>query len=340
MKKTVLAALTVISLTFPAAAQKWNLVMDVSGEKVSGYTDYHITIPTLVSVTNGVDVWDVPATVNSVLAFPIDGFRGEIKGTVSAPLKGRKLRSWGLIAIFSTKFTDPSEAMIDSDYVLVPSLVPSTYILGATKSEAEISDYALTTSLFIKAKLGKNISLEGSAGYEFNRYKYEIIGLTGWYDFDLDGVTDPVDFSPYQGMNVLDYKVTYNLVSLGLELEFAGNNDMNLVVGGKWYPMARAKDLDDHLLRHKTAESDCDGNGFALKAGTRIRLQTFKQGSGLYLTASYGITRITTEGTQVQKYYGDDPGSADDETGLVMDGIQSSIKMKKSVLSAGLEYRF
>jgi hypothetical protein len=340
MKNIIRASMLLLLMFTDASAFKLGYKLEAFGGKVSGFTDYHIQLPTTVWVTNGIDTWEVPATVHSVLAFPTDGIRTRMKGTAFTQPKGKRQKTYGWEAAVSMTLTQPSEDMSDSDYVLVPSLMPDKYIFGCTTSEARLRDLSLSTSAFVKLNLGKVVRWSNAIGYEYHKYKYDIMGLSGWYDMDLDGSPDPGDFTPYQGMNVLDYKVTYNLLNLETNLEFTSSEGLKLFVGGKWFPLAKAKDLDDHLLRKKTAQSDCHGNGYSLEGGTKINVASFKNGSQMFLAGRYGIIRIKTTGTQTQRFYGDDPGSVEVETGLVIEGIKSEISLKQSEIAVNLEYQF
>lgn len=345
MMKKHIVLLLLLFLFSRALAIKLNYSLEGFGEKVSGYTDYHIQFPTTVLITDGYTVDTSFSTGHSVLAFPLGGYRGGVRGGLFTPPKGKNNVRYGLELEISKTFIQPSEAMVDSDWVVVPELTyyQDRFIFGATESEAKLSDYDISLAGVIKRDLSRSIVVTVSGGYQFKKYQYDIYGISGWYDRDLDGVHEVVPPYYYQGVNVLDYKVTYNIFSLGTNIELLSNEGLKLFIGGVWFPFVSAKDLDDHLLRYKTAESDCQGSGysFKVKGSTKLNLSTMENGSNVYLGISYGLTRITATGTQIQKYYADDPGTTDEvETGLTYGGIDNAISLRQNTIAVSLEYQF
>lgn len=344
MKKQVVLLL-LFFLFSRASAVKLNYSLEGFGEKASGYTEYHIQMPTTVLITDGYTIDTSISTGHSVLAFPIDGYRAGIKGCLLTQPKGNKNIRYGLELEISKTFIQPAEAMVDSDWVVVPELTyyQDRFIFGATESEAKLSDYDVSLAGVIKRDLSRNIVGTVSGGYQFKRYQYDIYGISGWYDRDLDGVHEVVPPYYYQGVNVLDYKVTYSIFSLGTNIELLSNEGLRLSIGGIWFPYVSAKDLDDHLLRYKTAESDCQGSGYSLKAkgSAKLNPSPLNNGSNVYLGIGYCITRITATGSQIQKWYGDDPASDDfDDTGSVTSPIENTLKLRQNIFSAFIEYKF
>ncbi|MDP2808513.1 MAG: hypothetical protein Q8O74_10310, partial [bacterium] len=178
MKKHV-ALLLLLFLFSQASAIKLNYSLEGFGEKASGYTEYHIQFPTTVLITDGYTIDTSFSTGHSVLAFPLGGYRGGIKGSLFTLPKGKNNIRYGLELEISKTLTQPSEAMVDSDWVVVPELTyyQDRFIFGATESEAKLSDYDVSAAALIKRDLSRSMVWTVTGGYQFKRYQYDIYGI-------------------------------------------------------------------------------------------------------------------------------------------------------------------
>ena len=94
-----------------------------------------------------------------------------------------------------------------------------------------------------------------------------------------------------------------------------------------------ASDYDDHLRRNKVATSHVMGRGvitdlnafYTISGGGRVKPFIELVGSFLYFHAS---------GSQKQRWYGDDPITAEDDTGNLLQGIPHEINSQQA--SVGL----
>ena len=321
--------------------EKIDLSLSVQGKRVSGYTEYHIQFPTEVWVTDGINIYLMPATVHSVLSYPLDGYEAGLKLTAFTIPKHKTNGCYGLELSLSKTLTHPSEAMVDSDWVAVPSINLDKFIFGATKSEAKLRDFKLLAAAGIRLNLNPKIEWTGTVGYNYLYYRYDMIGLSGWYDLDFNESPDPVDMTELTGTNVLDYKVEYHLLNLRTKFELLSSEGLKLFIEGQWFPYVKAIDIDDHLLRYKTGESSCKGSGYSIEGGTKINLFTFPAGAKIYFGGGYELRRIKATGSQIQKWYGDDPATDDfDDTGSVSSPIENTLKLRQNNFSVFIEYKF
>jgi hypothetical protein len=91
-------------------------------------------------------------------------------------------------------------------------------------------------------------------------------------------------------------------------------------------PRTLAKDHDDHIKRFKTSEADCTGR--TIKSTLGVNWAPRREGDGLRWFVGVGaeIIHTTTDGHQVQSWYGDDPYTEEDDTGTRSPSIKTEIK--------------
>ena len=98
-------------------------------------------------------------------------------------------------------------------------------------------------------------------------------------------------------------------------------------------------DYDDHVIRHKSATASGWGEGGRGAAGFKVFLKR-EPHSRPYLDVSADILYITGSLKQVQTYYGDDPGTSEDETGLVYSNVPHKITTLQYAIRARLGIEF
>ena len=168
-------------------------------------------------------------------------------------------------------------------------------------------------------------------------------GVDGWQT-DFYGEDAPYHFDTYHDELVLTYDATYSALYAGTKISRNFEKQgIELNVKLKLSPIATAKDLDDHVLRFKTAESELQNGLFYDFAGEIAYLFPFTIFNGRKIRFKIGgnIAHFELEGSQTQKFYGDDPGTPDeDETGMIIDGIPLNLKFDKSNIWTAINFEF
>jgi hypothetical protein len=308
-------------------ASKWEYSVNFTGRKVSGYTEYHIKFP-----DNGFEG-------HSVLAFPLDGYSGGVSISWKKMITKGKGQSYGFDYSMETYFTQPKEAMADSDWVtFVGNDDPANrWVFSATESNAELTSFGFNCRANYSFPMNQFVACVLGVGYRYQSYYYDIRGLSGWQEDAYYHYFVLPEY--YEGLNVLDYKVKYHLPYLGLDINLKNKEGMNLILGVNYY-LAWASDFDDHLLRYLNAESHCSGSGYTLSGATKIKVFAFNDGGSLFFGGSYNLTSIKTTGTQEQRQYGDYVDTPEEEIITTYSGIDNTISLKQTTISAMVEYQF
>jgi len=265
----------------------------------------------------------------SELVFPFDNWL--VGGNISAgyyPLY-LNFQGWGNIAEKTTG------GMTDKDWEN-GALVSSTK--SDYRAQIAILDFNLLYNFWQGEKpwgdvLGslKKQRLGLLVGYRYENFKDDIIGVKDLF----------TNISSYPGQRVLDYEVQYRIPYLGLDWQYFDDLvdrvfdgwGVNVQVCGS--PYVTAKDKDYHLLRNKLAEGSAVGSAFLLGLNTFIKTRSHWIGR-----LGFNYTGIWTNGKQNQRWYGDDPGSVGDDTGISIEGIGLKIESSQYFLWGLLQYNF
>jgi len=326
---TITVGLLTVFCLFVSTVGAVDVGFNLKIQKMFGHTTFNIEV-TEYFPEIGSDV-----KLKSELEFPLDVF---LVGT-SMKLEGKFKTGehWGMNLGASKSVNDPSGYMKDSDWIIVPEY-DIREKFSYTKSDAELKALLVYVEGYFGLVTRPDFILNLLGGYEFQDYSFEIFGLRGWQG--IQGY-DVVHFDTLQGVNVLDYDVTYHIPYGGLAAYVKFSPRVSLGARGAYSPRVSAKDHDDHLLRNKTAEGDC--SGWALKAGTDLRWIIFETSnrSNWSLVLGVDYMKISTKGTQDQSWYGDDPASPEeDDTGLRIPGIKEKILSNQTRIQAQIGYKF
>ena len=92
---------------------------------------------------------------------------------------------------------------------------------------------------------------------------------------------------------------------------------------------------------NKASKSDCKGKCTMYSLGIMTDFTLIADKIGLTLIASYEGANISTIGKQDQRFFGDDPGTPDDdETGLELNDINTKINSEQSMYRLQVGIRF
>ncbi|MBI4834641.1 MAG: omptin family outer membrane protease [Planctomycetes bacterium] len=168
------------------------------------------------------------------------------------------------------------------------------------------------------------------AGYIFQSFEYDVS--------DVEQVGYGAYAPLYTGIvngDVLDYQVEYRIPYLGINSDIVAGEQLDIKLQMGYSNIVHANDTDDHLLRNKISENNCQGNAVLF----RINAEWTFRPSCLFHINGF-MMKIDTIGTQVQYWYGDDPAGAGDETGASISGIDSRIRSMQQSVMIGVRFSF
>lgn len=284
------------------------------------------------------DLTDEPIDENvkglgqSELEYPLDaflaGFRYRHEFTPAME------RYWGLNLGVWTNFTRPGGEMEDSDWFgqRTSSGTSSSSVLykfSYTRSRAEVRWYG------------------GEAGADFGSYpllsrpvryglalraehlSYRMFGAQGWQRMPGQAATA---IDSHRGELVLVYRLLRIMPRLTADMLLADGRAFSWKAAASGAP-ALAMDYDDHVLRRKDSETLAFGFEAGISSEIRWRLS-----GRTSLAASADLAYFRAKGKMDQHFYGDDPYTEDDETGLSIPDVVNRIIGLGGGLSLGFRY--
>gem|GEM_PF-4266050 len=302
------AFIFVLTSTLPAFAAKPTVNFGLQAGYLRGNTTYDITL----------------GTGTSELKWPLDMYMAGFKYSLS-------YKDFG----FSVSYLKaPSRRygtfMEDTDLELNGSSSGSSQasrlIYSETGLKAEGNVANIGAHLFLMHYGHSSCGLR--AGYSYYSFTYS------GYD-TLQVTTGSENSGIFVPGHVIYYKVDYRSWYAGLEYRLELLRRMYLFANLDYSPKVRVKDKDDHLLRYKLSRGNCTGEGVSISLSAMYMLA---HGWCAYVDGIYG--RIRTDGVQDQVWYGDDPGTAFNETGYAIIGIDQDIDLDLRYIGIGLVYTF
>lgn len=275
-----------------------------------------------------------PYGVSSELVFPLSTLR--TGATLRGEFPGRG-RGWAFELSAAGNLLPPFGKMEDYDWWMYEGVpkVPFSY----TESDARMRWVSVEASWEPVLARGGWGRLSALLGYLFQFMYQEILGYQGWYnDDDLDGVADGYYTQSGTG-TALTYWVMYNAPTTGLALTLTPTAGWAVTIeGGLALPFT--SDRDDHVLRNKLSEAFGLGIGAFAGLETRIRWGNPQARRHPYLLLSWRWLGMRANTRQTQAWYGDDPGTAGDDTGYLISGVDHQISTRQSavLLAAGVEF--
>ena len=296
-------------------------------EKMLGHTKYRIHF--------GENVPDVGYVFGeSELKFPLEVLLAGFDLRVGSTSETR--RSWAVALGLRKRIHDPVGTMEDSDWVGAPA-IGFLQKLSFTESDADADALILDLKGHIALLESPSFSLNFMLGYMYQEFSYEIFGVSGW---QLDDELQRFYFDVFEGVNVLDYDVSFKLPYFGVSASLGGSSGTSLEGEFAFSPRASANDRDDHILRGKLSEAQCTGIAFTAGANATWTFVSSAGGPSWWLGFGGELLSTSTDGKQVQFFYADDPGSEGDETGLMFRGIDDKISSRQYKGSVQFGARF
>jgi len=317
--KALAVAIVAPTVLAPCAVEGVRPAASISTVRLFGHTEYTITFPF-------VDERQVSYLGESRLEFPLDVWMGG--GNVSIRGEGWE-PAWSLGCAVRRNLSHPHDPMTDRDW-LTELPTDTRWLYSSTESGAELTAWFVEADLRARLLHRGPAVLAGRLGYRYTRLSYDIRGLDGW----LNEGTGP---RPYPHVDdevqVLTYRVSHHLPLVGMAIEVRSAHGLEAEVGARFSPHAYANDLDDHVLRFKTAESTCTGTAYIFDLRAHVPLPSSRVPAGMFVELRAEWGRVDTDGDQSQRWYGDDPVSEENDTGGSISGIDSRIEAEMASVS-------
>lgn len=278
--------------------------------------------------------------VQSKLEFPLNSLVLGVGAEYS--VQRREMEEWRFKLSAGTAISGPWGLLKDHDWYLVEDAPPIKF--SYTESEAEMFLFE------VDAGGEKRLHSSGEAHYFASlQYSYQYIsqnalGYSGWQY--VQDPNPPVDDDYVYAIGVmnsdllaLEYTVVYHRLGAGGVLRWQPyprlGIDLTLLP-----QLTYVRDKDDHVLRNKLSTAAGIGYGGAAELSITYRSPgTQEYQSYVGLTGNLLYLRAVTE--QTQEWYGDDPGTSEDDTGQKYTGISHIIQTLQGglSLSAGVWYQ-
>ena len=318
MKKNHLffSMLIIVGFSFALISSEKRITINLTADmgKMFGFTKYHISFIEQIPDTN------TNFFGESELEFPLDVFMPGINAGISARLSERLISSFNLNILKS--IGNPNNTMKDSDWLTSPYPGGERIKFSYTESRAKITATIIDVEQNFKFLISQTFQASGILGYRYLNLSYDLLGLSGW---QLDNTGHRVYFDAYQDVKVLYYMTSYYIPNIGIATEIGISPDINIDFKCKLSPYTLAKDIDDHILRNKTAEGNCSGYTFIANLGAVMKIPYPNPHINWYAKINFNLANINTTGYQTQTWYGDDPATDWDDTGTIVTGINSRI---------------
>jgi len=271
---------------------------------INGHSTYHISFDSS---------WASGGHGESELEFPLDNFmagmhvvaggRHETGGT-----QARGRLSMSLLGVVNKD----AGIMKDSDWIENDAAFGEAPHEGRdlyTESDARLKGTIFDIEYAYYFRCNQSWTLGPMLGFRYHQFKYDIYGYRGFY------WTTPV----YGEGKVLEYEVTYKIPYIGLtgEALIGYKHQFRFVWSFGYSDWTEVRDRDDHILRYKLSEGECEGESYLSNVGLDWN---FLPHWILSVGAEY--VDIEATGTQHQRFYA---GASAGTTYNVNDRVSSSL---------------
>lgn len=303
---TVIIAACLLGIPAKSLASRLVAEIGLEARYVQGDSTYYIS---------GVD--PVLGSWASELEFPLDNFMAGVNVTIASmhEKNTRQTRS-RLSVLWLSIVDDHAGIMKDSDWIQNDAAYGEPFQVGRdlyTESDAQIRGTIFDIDYAYHFKFRNRWTLGPMIGYRSQNFKYEVYDYRGTY------WTTPVSGKG----KVLDYEVTYKIPYVGLSsgLVFGDTDQFQLHLILAYSNWAEAKDRDDHVLRYKLSQGDCEGEAHLVEMSLDWN---FYSHWVFGLAAEY--SDIDTSGVQHQIFYeGPSFGTTYDVDGRISSSFWSAI---------------
>lgn len=295
-----------------------------------GYTKYRMQVTEPIA-NPPPELSNATSVGQSELQYPLDmtfaGLRLEVSPDISQSHIRFFLSSW-------VNLNNPASPMLDSDWFGIKQGSSTTlYKFSYTESDSKVRWYGAeagveTGRLFLLGKpINYGVKLEIDYGY------FEMFGITGWRKLPDEAQRTPVD--TLRNTQVLTYKVYYLIPTIYSKFLLSQQNSLTWSVLLGLSPFSIAIDEDDHVIRNKEAKTTAYGLGAEF-----TNTLTYQFSDSLAAELGLRIRYVRNSGKMSQYYYGDDPGTDEDETGKSFNDIENVLSLFTQEIYLGVSWQF
>lgn len=254
------------------------IVFDIAigTELMSGDTTYSIGYPVTVVGGNTQEGY-FPF---SQLEWPLDIWLARVDAGVNIG------SSWRINGTIKTNISDPSDPMIDKDWITASN--PDQLDIY---SDSTISDFnALILDFDVEWAFlqSQSWNLYAGLGYQYQKFEYDGQLIR---QYSPSGIPDVEGYG--DGSVGITYEMTYKMPYLLAGADF--QITPNFIVAGhfSFSPFVDAQDEDHHLLRNKLNKGDMDGNAYMIDVSG-----TYNFLSPWFIEGAFHYTKIDVDGDQ------------------------------------------
>ncbi|MFW6360845.1 MAG: hypothetical protein ACOC2R_03755 [Spirochaetota bacterium] len=278
--------------------------------------------------------------VQSRLEFPLNMLVLGLSGEYALRSEGRE--DWRFQMSAGTSVSGPWGVLKDHDWYLVEDVPPIKF--SYTESDAELFFFEARAGVEKRVFSAPDAGLFGRLGYDFQYISQNALGFSGWQYVQDPNASEDDDYVYAIAVKnsdqlALEYTVVYHRLAAGAVLRWQPYRSFELELGLLPQLMYVA-DRDDHVLRNKLSTAAGFGGGVESELSLTYRWHENPDYQS-YVSVSGGLLYLRAVAEQTQEWYGDDPGTAGDDTGQKYTGITHIIQTLQGSLgvSAGVWYR-
>jgi len=278
----------------------------------TGTTDFELT---LEQRSNGQDL-----RVRSLLEWPVNFWLVGLSAGTSLDAF-RAADRWLVEGRLDTNLGDAHGKMADSDWISSRSenIRPTRFAFTQSKTES----FALLTELTLGYRFGgmferHHLNVDLLAGMRGEYYSLTAMGAKGSY---LDENLDPVKIEIPERTDAADYRVLHLLPFVGCRFVMEPWTFIRVPIAVRVHGLV-SYSHDDHVLRRKEAYGNAHGTAVSASIAPELAivgpLSVGFSGEAFHLTSVSGVLK--------QEFYGDDPGTPEDERGSSVPNADFAVK--------------
>lgn len=267
------------------------------------------------------------SNVKSYLEFPLNVITGGIKFIFLTN------NMWDYKLGISTNISSPSGVMEDYDWYR--DIGSPDILFSYTESKPEISYYEFKGESIRELIKKDNLNLDLTLAYRYQYIQEKIDNFEGWqYQWNetigTDGAFELYTISE-SNTSALEYKIQYHRTSFGINSTWEYTPLVFSI--GIQPEFIFIKDEDNHILRNKKSKSSGFGAGMTGRLGFRYYLNKSYNKHISYVSFEQKFSYLYAPIESTQVWYGDDPATAEDDTGTVVSNIEHTIRSNQYCLS-------
>ena len=253
-------------------------VFDISigTEVMSGDTTYSIGGPVTYfdgSSEQGYFPW-------SELEWPLDIWLARVDAGVNIG------SSWRINGVLKTNISDPSDNMIDKDWLTVSN--PGQLDVYSESNISDFDAFILDFDVEWAFLQRQSWSLYAGLGYQYQKFEYDSQMIHQYSPSGYPGVEFYGD-----GSVSITYEMTYKMPYALIGTEFQITPQFSISGSFAYSPWVDAEDEDHHIWRDRVAQGDMDGDAYMIDVSGMYNFT-----SSWFLEGGFHYTKIDVDGEQ------------------------------------------